>query len=468
MCVFEGSNQLNKKCYYLGIIFSSIFIIAFQTIIVALIKNLINPENIKSFILSEKPLYNFEISERDIANKKNITFFEFKGRKRKEGNTTITYDKKSFTKIFQNKFFYEESDKNYFDYINKYSVESGNNCPDNYKKCGILDSSKRILCLPEDDQCPLNGFGISDSESDTQYNGYESKKVYDSIDNSIYYLYYTNKNTNGDIITEFKLSDGIPCAEISEINWINYYDNEIEKFYGCKTLVDGEIISYRYSQVSYGVINMISLYKDNGLTDPPSYDYINDAKVFLFVRNYNEIDQKCFEDFFENFEKEKKYYDSILSVVRVLGAISIAFILVTFIYMISICCCSLIFYSISFVSPIYGIICNIIIIALINKERIRYKCHLKGFDKEIEELIDNQYNNNTINIAMSSLSLAFYIFVLIFELCLKFSKRGNEPISRTTVVVQPLYPPGYQTPNGSNMAYSNMMVPPGSYRIPYS
>jgi hypothetical protein len=376
MCVFEGSNQLNKKCYYLGIIFSSIFIIAFQTIIVALIKNLINPENIKSFILSEKPLYNFEISERDIANKKNITFFEFKGRKRKEGNTTITYDKKSFTKIFQNKFFYEESDKNYFDYINKYSVESGNNCPDNYKKCGILDSSKRILCLPEDDQCPLNGFGISDSESDTQYNGYESKKVYDSIDNSIYYLYYTNKNSDGDIITEFKLSDGIPCAEISEINWLKYYDNEIENNYGCKTFVDGDLNNRRYSQVSYGVINMKSLYKDNGLTDPPNYDYIEGAAVFLFVRNYNEIDEKCFNDFFENFEIEKKYYDSVLNVVRILGAFSIAFILATFIYLISICCCNLVFYSISFISPIYGIIYNIIILVLINKERISYKCHL--------------------------------------------------------------------------------------------
>ena len=306
MCGFEGSfcgccNQLNKKYYHLGIIFSSIFIIAFQTIIVALIKNLINPENIKSFILSEKPLYNFEISERDIANKKNITFLEFKGRKRKEGNATITYDKKSFTKIFQNKFFYEESDKNYFDYINEYSVESGNNCPDNYKKCGILDSSKRILCLPEDAQCPLNGFGISDSESDTKYSGYESKKVYDSIDNSIYYFYYTNKNTNGDIITEFKLSFGIPCAEISEINWPNYYDNEIEKFYGCKTHVDGDRNSRRYSHVSYGIINLKSLYKDNGLTDPPNYDYIEGAAVFLFVRNYNEIDQKCFDDFLEIF-----------------------------------------------------------------------------------------------------------------------------------------------------------------------
>ena len=97
-----GCNQLDKKCFQFGIIFSSIFIFAFQIIIVAAIKNLIKPEDIKSFILSEKPLYNFEISEKDIANKKNILFFEFKGRKRKQGNKTITYDKKillRFSKI---------------------------------------------------------------------------------------------------------------------------------------------------------------------------------------------------------------------------------------------------------------------------------------------------------------------------------------------------------------------------------
>ena len=151
-------------------------------------------------------------------NKNNITFFEFKGREKRVGNSTITYDEKSFTKIFNHKFFYIAKDKNYFDYKNEYSATSGNNCPDNYKPCGILDSNNRILCLKNDEECPLNGFGISLSEEDSKYRGYKTKEVRDSIDGTVYYLYYTNNNVEGPVITEFKLSHGTLCADYIYIN----------------------------------------------------------------------------------------------------------------------------------------------------------------------------------------------------------------------------------------------------------
>ena len=92
--------------------------------------------------------------------KEEIKFFEYKGRRENYGDSTIK-DKKNFTIIFGNKFFYNGKDRDYFDYKNKYSVKFGESCPTNSKKCGILDSAKRILCLPIDEDCPLNGFFIS-------------------------------------------------------------------------------------------------------------------------------------------------------------------------------------------------------------------------------------------------------------------------------------------------------------------
>ena len=459
-------NTLNKKCYQAIIMFSSVLIFTFEMILVAAIYNSIKPEEIQSFIFSETPLYDFEISENNINNKENIIFFEFKGRERKEGNNTVTYDETNITKILGNKFLYNGKDRNYFDYKKEYSVEYGSNCPENHKNCGILDSGDRILCLPNDEECPLNGLWISNGGPNSNYDGYEYKKVYDSIDNSLYYIYYTNNNPNGKVITEFKLSSGVPCAKSSEKNWYQYYNNEVEKYEGC--ISNGKGISSNYIQVSNSVIKMGSLYWDNGLLDPPSFENAKDKTVFLYARNYIEIDETCFEGFIQDLNDEKKYYDSVLGVVRSLGTISVAVIIALFIYMIVMCRYELIFYNLALIAPIYGIICNIVILGVINKQRIRYKCQIEGFNENIDELLDKQYdNNNVLNIIMSAFSLAFYILVLIFELCLKFMKNRNiggvvqAPVQ--PVVVQPVYSTGYPVTYGTNMD-----APPGSYGIAYS
>ena len=200
---------------------------------------------------------------------------------------------------------------------------SGNNCPVNFKKCGILDSAERILCLLNDEAYPLNGFGISNSNPDSNYIGYEVKEVEDSTDGSKYYLYYTNNNVDGTIITEFKLSAGIPCALSSEINWYKYYNDEVVKEYGCNSFIDNSKNSNRYYQVSYGIINMRNLYKENGLTAPPNNENFGDPSVFLYVRNYNEINEVCFEKFIKDFKGEDIYYSGVIILIRCLGTISI-------------------------------------------------------------------------------------------------------------------------------------------------
>ena len=464
-------NSSNKGLYQIGIIISSIFIIIFQLLIVIIYQSAIDPEEIESFIFSERPFYDFELSKNKINNKKNITFFEFKGRERKEGNKTIKYDEVDFTKIYQNEFYYDGKDRNYFDYKKEYSVEPGKNCHDNYKKCGILDSGERILCLPMNEECPLNGFGISSLNNDPLYEGYQYKEAYDSVNDINYYFYYTNNNINGQIITEFKLSKDLPCAKISEKNWISYYDNEVEGNYGCKTYINNNQYSNRYHSVSPEGINMVGLYNDNGLDDSPDYSSVYRTSVNLYVRNYNEIDEECFNKFLQDLNNEKKYYDSIRSVVKALGTVSLFLIIGNFIYMIAICRCEVTFYFIFIVVPIYGIISNAVIIGIINKKRIKYKCQLEGFNEAIDKLVDEQYdNNNLLYIVMGAFSLAFYILIFIFMLCFKFMRNKNiggiaTSVGVPVVAMQPGIMPGYPSNYVSKIAFQNMGAAPGTTGI---
>ena len=270
----------------------------------------------------------------------------------------------------------------------------------------------------------------------------------------------------------------MPCAKVSEINWIKFYSNEIQESYNCETEINGNIYNTRYIKVSDEGINIRTLYADNGLRDDSNFANTLNAKVDLYIRNYNDIDEKCFNEFLEELKDEEKFYDSAISAVRALGAISIIFNCAMFIYISVMCCQDIQFSSFSFIVPVYGIICNVIVLGIVNKSRIRYKCQLEGFNEEIDELLDEQYDNNkTTTTIMSAFSLAFYALDLILLLCLKFMRPRNIGAYGTTTVPVPVvpvqavgvYPQPYPTPYGANMAYPNMMaVPPASYGVPYS
>ena len=223
---------------------------------------------------------------------------------------------------------------------------------------------------------------------------------------------------------------------------------------------------------------MTSLYKDNGLHDAPDASGFTDDRIELYVRNYNDMDESCVQEFLDDLNDEKTYYESISGTVRALSGVSLGLISALAIYMICSCCYDLAFKAFVIAVPIYGIVVNIITIGVINKARIRYKCQIEGFNEAIDELVDEQYdNNNTVNIVMAAFSIAFYIIVLIFTICLKLMKPRNSSVGRmaTTVQIQPVYPQysqypqQYQTPYGApNAVYQNVMAPPSSsYGVPY-
>ena len=82
----------------------------------------------------------------------------------------------------------------------------GENCQHGYKKCGILDSNNNILCLPMNEECPLNDFKISDIPLPDLLPEYNHIELTESITGIKQYIYFTNYKIDNIIITKFELS----------------------------------------------------------------------------------------------------------------------------------------------------------------------------------------------------------------------------------------------------------------------
>ncbi len=87
---------------------------------------------------------------------------------------------------------------------------SGKICEANYKKCGILDTMGNIMCIPKEDECPINDM-IVDLISKNDYyisNGYKAAYL-DNLGEE-YALYFTNESTDKEIIVKMKFTVETP------------------------------------------------------------------------------------------------------------------------------------------------------------------------------------------------------------------------------------------------------------------
>ena len=159
------------------------------------------------------------------------------------------------------------------------------------------------------------------------------------------------------------------------------------------------------------------------------------------VQLLGEISKKCAEKFFEDLEDEQKYFDTIQIVVKVLSSISAVLALCLLMYGMSICCCATKFYSLSFITPVYGIISGAILLVLLIKERIKCKCNINVFDNNVNTKIDNEYEDNYFLLGIfSGVSAGLYILNLIFLLCLYCRQKKLNTIPNSTTVVAPVAP----------------------------
>jgi hypothetical protein len=80
--------------------------------------------------------------------------------------------------------------------------QSSNPCASNLKKCGILDSLGHLMCIPLNEECPINEaiIDLKSKQSDYESQGYEFSEYYDLSSN--YYIYYSNTKTDNRIVVK--------------------------------------------------------------------------------------------------------------------------------------------------------------------------------------------------------------------------------------------------------------------------
>lgn len=172
------------------------------------------------------------------------------------------------------------------------SVQKGKECQAGYKQCGVLDSEENILCLPNNNDCPINDIQILESPPVSSFN-YHTIPLTEKKS-----IYYTTEAIDKPIIVSFKLSDGRVCLDLEEYNSqqthpkLDYY-----KYYGCRNSYDGITYDDRYEELD--AMNKYKLLDDNGIIDKIyysvkyPYEKIKKEYVGLYKRTYIGYNADC-------------------------------------------------------------------------------------------------------------------------------------------------------------------------------
>jgi len=183
-------------------------------------------------------------------------------------------------------------DKNYLDLmvVGKYYY-----CPEDYKKCGYIDSLDNILCVPMNIECPLNNIKIK-----------KNKQTHSRT------VYHSNTNLNGDMLIEFKISDLTPCVDPNLAN-SNSQMYALAKKYSATcndTKSDSNSYDTRYKKIdSYSMKN---LYKDNNIYQIiktlPEFPMTSlKSHIGLYYRSYIGINPICKQKVLEETGKPSEY-----------------------------------------------------------------------------------------------------------------------------------------------------------------
>ena len=88
-------------------------------------------------------------------------------------------------------------------YMDFYShIAKKGECEVGYKICGILDTYKNIMCIPNDEECPINNITLYIKSSPSPENDYTL------LDNKYIKIKTDNKDIKNNIIVDISLNNG--------------------------------------------------------------------------------------------------------------------------------------------------------------------------------------------------------------------------------------------------------------------
>ena len=323
------------------------------------------------------------------------------------------------------------------------SVDKDKECDIGFKKCGILDTNNKIMCVEDITDCPINKILINNNSSSPEDYSYKTLKL-----NNGQYLHYTNESIDSFIVVNLSLSLGIPCSDPLQYNtkYPQYILDNNFKQYICASKYDNTsqftnntFISLIDSYRKYDV------FKENEILN--SIEKLSNYPLFslnenydLYSRNYYGIDYKCFNKSKINLFDLHQYDNWEKVAVKTILSFSL---IITLTYIISSYVC--IFFEIRRefkkcqISSIIILFALVLVCSILDfisyyfllKIEFNYQCfdYVKKFSmkKEYNRIL---YNRKLclINLIFTIISMSTIVFVIFFIL-MRNRRRNNLNLS---------------------------------------
>ena len=131
---------------------------------------------------------------------------------------------------------YKPEINGYLYFLNN-SVLKDEDCQTGYKKCGKLDEMNNYLCIPNDEDCPINDITISN-----EINEELLQQNYSYINISNNKLFYYTNSSNKPVIAKLKVAEGKLCMDRSYFytDYPQYILDNNFNHYGCRYKINGE------------------------------------------------------------------------------------------------------------------------------------------------------------------------------------------------------------------------------------
>jgi hypothetical protein len=181
-------------------------------------------------------------------------------------------------------------------YLDLSIVANENSCPKDYRPCGIADTLNHVLCISRETDCPMNDVRIIGKNepipSDFEYTVLESNDAK---------ILFTNKNTRGRVVNQFKIAEDQPCV-------LPFYEHTKGSLYlldglyetgTCKRGIGDTLYDQSFKKID--TYNMKSLFAENQIspvlnTLPKFNMEVYDKPVNLYTKNYIGVSPACLKE----------------------------------------------------------------------------------------------------------------------------------------------------------------------------
>jgi hypothetical protein len=174
------------------------------------------------------------------------------------------------------------------------------NCPENFRSCGVIDTLGNSLCTLKTEECPINDIQILGYDEELPI-GYRSIR----LDEFNLTMAYGNQGPKGKIVIDFKISENRPCAD-------PYFFNRVEKPYflsstnnrdKCIAGYDSNLLDYSYEFIDSS--SLFDIYSKNNIfnitRNLPNFYFSSRTKTInLYYRNYIGLKKSCFDQIKNN------------------------------------------------------------------------------------------------------------------------------------------------------------------------